>query len=476
MVFLVNRRHSSNTKEDNVKDENKSQEPTKETVKDENQKEESEKQKAESEKQKQDRNNPLSTHYHTSLPVEKHSIAHVFDPIPQAAKMPSLWLFLVAILVIKSMLTKQSEGIADDLCVLLRRYDEAKESKDENQILKAETMLIQFVNMASLLFLMGNPKLSNSLLLEEICDFLLKYTQNTQLTELMLTMLTTVAHCSKSTFDHANIPLSTIATKFSDKELLRDTNIVSSLAQFLDTLIIDGYDLGKMASAPGVVSLIDLMAHHPDAGISTRASHIFKALARNPASGPAVKDRVGTFIHVIKRQDNEESVVYAKEAIQGLLELGKTEPEVRTEVEKQLYDGTVSQELVNEIMKFERPVTMTKIPRFASEMTLAILLAVGWGYLRWTRALKKRGVSAADIKKIVPYRTALTAATTAVAVGSSILEDNVLAHHSEIASDVVAFIGWPLFLAVTPFIIIPSFLSAIVSAQAFDKICDEHRR
>lgn len=56
VVFFVNRRHNSNTQE------------TKET-----------KEEATQDKQKtQDKENPLSTNYHTSLPADKQSLQHVF--------------------------------------------------------------------------------------------------------------------------------------------------------------------------------------------------------------------------------------------------------------------------------------------------------------------------------------------------------------------------------------------------------------
>jgi len=127
LVFFVNRRHNSNTQE------------TKET-----------KEEATQDKQKtQDKENPLSTNYHTSLPADKQSLQHVFEPIPKAAKMPSLWLFLIAIILIKEMLSRQSEGIADDLIYMFRRYEDAKEAQDEEHNLRSlkrfKTTLFQLI-------------------------------------------------------------------------------------------------------------------------------------------------------------------------------------------------------------------------------------------------------------------------------------------------------------------------------------------
>lgn len=112
--------------------------------------------------------------------------------------------------------------------------------------------------------------------------------------DLALQLLNAAVHCSKHILGQVELPLGDIAAKFLSKDMLKDTTIVNSLSQVLDTLIIDGlhfaldlylissgYDVTKIASAPGIVPLVDLMAHHPDATIATRASHIFRSIAQN---------------------------------------------------------------------------------------------------------------------------------------------------------------------------------------------------
>ena len=113
-------------------------------------------------------------------------------------------------------------------------------------------------------------------------------------TEIVLQVFNAVAHCSRAAYPQAELPLDALAAKFSSTEILKDTTIVSSLSQVLDTLVVDGwliilaefnfagYDINKLASSAQLVKLVDVvMAHHPDATIATRASHILRAFAQN---------------------------------------------------------------------------------------------------------------------------------------------------------------------------------------------------
>ena len=61
---------------------------------------------------------------------------------------------------------------------------------------------------------------------------------------------------------------------------------------------------------------------------------------------------------------------------------------MKVDVENQLHNGTVSQEFVNEVLRFERPVTFSKLPKIGTELGLAVVVAVAWGYLRWNRTLR----------------------------------------------------------------------------------------